>query len=137
MPLFFALRGPYTSVMTIFSGLGQRARGLLSDIKGPWGPPPTGDQEGPSGGDAPSGGPWTEPPKRRRGPALPTGNVTSLDEFLRRSRARFGGGGGFPGRPDRSIITWAIAAIVLVWLLFTTMPRIAPEERGVVTNFGR
>ena len=30
-----------------------------------------------------------------------------------------------------------MAGFVLLWLLFTTMHRIAPEERGVVTRFGR
>ncbi len=49
----------------------------------------------------------------------------------------FGGGGGLPGRPDRSVIAWAIAAIVLVWLVFTSMHSISPGQRGVVTRFGR
>jgi membrane protease subunit HflK len=124
--------------MTTIPGLGDKARGLFSDIKGPWGPKSGGKESG--GGDAgePAGGPWTEPPKRRRGPAIPNRQVTSLDEFLRTSRARFGsGGGGFRGKPDRSLILWALAAVVLLWLLFTTMHRIAPEERGVVTTFGK
>ena len=125
--------------MSIFPGLGTRARGLLSDIKGPWGPK-TGDTGGDGGGEEPNRGPWGEPPKRRRGPGGPPANVTSLDEFLRKSRERFGGGGGgggFPGRPNRKMIMWALIALVLLWLLFTTMHRIAPEERGVVTQFGR
>ncbi|MBA3510714.1 FtsH protease activity modulator HflK [Sphingomonas sp.] len=126
--------------MSIFSGLGARARGLFADNKGPWGP------AGGNGGDEPPsseggrGGPWGEPPKRGRRSAIPPpgGNVASLEDFLRRSRARFGdGGGGFPGRPDRSMIMWGLLAFVLLWLLFTSMHRIAPEERGVVTQFGR
>jgi membrane protease subunit HflK len=32
---------------------------------------------------------------------------------------------------------WALGAFVLLWLLFTTVHRIAPEERGVVTQLGR
>src|SRR4029453_10654954 len=48
-----------------------------------------------------------------------------------------GGGVGFAGRPDRSIFIWALLAVVLLWLLFTTMHRIAPEERGVVPQVGR
>ena len=67
--------------------------------------------------------------------------MSSLDDFLKRSRGRFGGTGGgnfnFGGRPDRSLFGWAAIAVVLLWLLFTTMHRIAPEERGVVTRFGR
>ena len=123
--------------MTIFPGLGARARGLFSDIKGPWGPKAGGGDGGGDGGE-PAGGPWTEPPKRRRGPAIPTRQVTSLDEFLRKSRARFGnGGGGFPGQPNRSIIIWGLIGLVILWLLFSMFHRIAPEERGVVTQFGR
>jgi membrane protease subunit HflK len=122
--------------MTIFPGLGTRAKGLLSDIKGPWGPKGGEDK----GADKPAGGggPWGEGPRRGRGPSLPPRQVTSLDEFLRKSRARFGGGGGgrFAGGPDKSVYMWGLAALVLLWLLFTTMHRIAPEERGVVTTFG-
>ena len=136
MPLFFGPRASYSGGMSIFLGLGARARGLFVDNKGPWGPSGGGGDEPPPS-DGPSG-PWREPPKRRRGASLPpSATVTPLDEFLRKSRARFGGGGGFSGRPDRSIYLWAVLAAVVLWLLFTTMHRIAPEERGVVTRFGR
>ena len=124
--------------MSILSGLGARARGLFADNKGPWGPTGGNGDEPPSS-EGGGGGPWGEPPKRRRRPATPPpGNVASFEDFLRRSRARFGdGGGGFPGRPDRSIFVWGFLGLILLWLLFTTMHRIAPEERGVVTRFGR
>ena len=138
MPLFFVGSASYTRIMSIFSGLGNRRFALFNDTKGPWG------SSGGDGGEPPrseggSGGPWAEPPRRgRRSATSPDGNVTSLDEFLRKSRARFGGsGGGLPGRPTGSILLWALLAVVLVWLLFTTMHRVAPEERGVVTRFGR
>ena len=126
--------------MSMFWGLGARARGLFADNKGPWGPT-GGDGDDPPSSEGGSGGPWGEPPKRgRRSSTPPPGNVASFEDFLKRSRARFGDGGGgvgFPGRPDRSIFIWALLAVVLLWLLFTTMHRIAPEERGVVTQFGR
>ncbi|MEO8547830.1 MAG: FtsH protease activity modulator HflK [Sphingomicrobium sp.] len=123
--------------MSIFAGLGARARGLFSDTKGPWGPSSGGDgNEPPSDGG--SGGPWGEPPKRGRRSPPPSGNVASFEDFIRRSRARFGGdGSGFPGRPDRSIVLWALLALVTLWLLLTTVHSIAPEQRGVVTRFGR
>jgi membrane protease subunit HflK len=64
--------------------------------------------------------------------------VTSLDDFLKKSRGRLGGGGGgFGGRPDRSLFLWAAVGLAALWFLLTTMHRIAPEERGVVTRFGR
>jgi membrane protease subunit HflK len=50
---------------------------------------------------------------------------------------RFRGGGGLPGRPNGSLILWAIVAVVVVWLVITSMHSISPGERGVVTRFGR
>jgi membrane protease subunit HflK len=68
----------------------------------------------------------------------PGASVTSFDEFLRRGRAKFGGGGGgLPGRPDRSLILWAVLGFIAVWLLFTSLHSISPSQRGVVSRFGR
>lgn len=126
--------------MTIFSGWGARGRALFSDNKGPWGSPPgAGGGNEPPQDDESSGGPWGEPPKRGRGnKGAP---VTSLDEFLQRSRTKWGGspggGFGFGGRPSGSLLVWALIAIATLWLLFTTMHSISGQERGVVTRFGR
>jgi modulator of FtsH protease HflK len=126
--------------MSILSGLGARARGLFADNKGPWGPTGGDGDEPPSSEGGGGGGPWGEPPKRgRRSSAPPPGNVASFEDFLRRSKARFGdgGGGGFPGAPSRSIVAWAILGFVLLWLLITSLHSIAPGQNGVVTRFGR
>ena len=126
--------------MSTFLGWGSRIRGLFADTKGPWGPSGGGDDGGdpPSSDDGQGGGPWGEtPPRRRRTGGGGPGNVTSLDEFLRRSRARFGGGGGLPSRPDRSLIFWAFLAFIILWLLITSFHVISPGQRGVVTRFGR
>ena len=137
MPLFFVKAAPYSGCMTIISGLGPRARAFFSDIKGPWGS--SGSDE-PEGGDTPqAGGPWGETPKRKKGgsPAS-TRNVTSLDDFLRSGRERFGGnGGGFQSGQSSKLIKWGVLALVLAWLLFTCFHVVAPGERGVVTQFGR
>jgi membrane protease subunit HflK len=117
--------------MSIIPGLAAKARGLFSDTKGPWGP--SGGDDGNGRNDPPSGGPWSDGPKRR--PVGGTDNVTSLDDLFRRGRARFGG--GLPGKPDRSVVAWAILALVLLWLIFTSFHSIAPGERGVVTRLGR
>jgi membrane protease subunit HflK len=124
--------------MAILSGWGARGRAFFSDNKGPWGSPPGSGGGEPPPGDEPAG-PWGEPAKRR---GDRSGPVTSLDDFLKRSRGRLGGGGsgggfGFGGRPNGSLYLWAVIAIAALWLLLTTMHRIAPEERGVVTRFGR
>lgn len=123
--------------MSILSGWGARGRAFFSDNKGPWGSPPSGGGAQPPSGNEPTG-PWGEPPKRGGGrPA----SVTSLDDFLKRSRGRFGGGGsggfGLGGRPNGSIILWAFIGLAALWLIFTSTHLIAPEERGVVTRFGR
>jgi membrane protease subunit HflK len=126
--------------MKTIPGWGGRVRGLFADNKGPWGPGSSdGDNQPPADGDANKGnGPWGEPPRRIRRPSLGGANVSALDELLRRSRARFGGGGGgLPGRPDRSLIIWAIIGFVLIWLIFTSFHSISPGQRGVVTRFGR
>jgi modulator of FtsH protease HflK len=126
--------------MSTFLGWGGRVRGLFTDTKGPWGQGSgDGGSEPPAGDDKNQGtGPWGEPPRGRRGNRSGGSNVASLDELLRRGRARFGGGGGqLPGRPDRSLIIWAIIGFILVWLVFTSTHSISPGQRGVVTLFGR
>ena len=128
--------------MTILSW-GARVRALFSDTKGPWGSPPGsgGGSEPPAGNDPP--GPWGDPPKRRGSPGGGRSTVTSLDDFLKKSRGRLGGGpggdgfGGFGGRGDRNLFLWAGIGFVILWLLLSTMHRVAAEERGVVTQFGR
>ncbi|MFC7536549.1 FtsH protease activity modulator HflK [Sphingomonas sp. GCM10030256] len=124
--------------MSMIAGWATWTRGLFADSKGPWGPSGSDDGTRPGGSEPPRpGSPWGNGPVRRpSGPNL--GNVHSLDELLKRSRERFGGSGGGSGRaPNRSLIGWAAIAFVLLWLVFTSMHRIAPEERGVVTQLGR
>ncbi len=121
--------------MTIFAGWGARARGFFNDSKGPWGS--VGGNDGGDGGKPSRGGPWSGGPDRQRRPSGIGGNVSSLDEFLRRGRQRFGDGGGLPGGPSRSVYIWAAAAVAILWLLFTIFHRIGSGEQGVVTRFGR
>jgi membrane protease subunit HflK len=130
----------YLGVMSILLGWGGRIRGLFADTKGPWGPAGDEGPVDPPSGEGQGGGPWGDPsePRRRRAGFTPPGNVTSFDEFVRRSRARFGGGGGgLPGRPNKSLIFWGAIAVLTLWLLTTTFHLIAPGERGVVSRFGR
>ena len=137
VPTVFPETRFYICVMTSMAGWVSRARGLFADSKGPWGPTSGGD--GPGGGDGgaptppPESGPWSEAPQRRSSGGN-MGNISSLDELLRRSRARLGPGGK---KPDRSLVMWTVIAFLALWLLFTTVHRIAPEERGVVTTLGR
>jgi modulator of FtsH protease HflK len=115
-------------------GWGRRLGAVFSDNRGgPWGPGGGGEGGG-SGGDGEGGGPrnpWGRPPRRRK--ARTSGEVTSLDEFLRKSRARFGGGLPSDGRP---YWLYGLIGFVLLWLLFTSMHSIGPRERGIVTFLG-
>ena len=117
--------------MSTIAGVAGRVRGLFTDTKGPWGPSGSGDE--PPAEDH-GGGPWGEPPARGTG-GRPS--VAPLDDLLRRGRMRFRGGGGLPGRPDGSLIFWAVVAVVLLWLIFTSTHSISPGQRGVVTQLGR
>jgi membrane protease subunit HflK len=117
--------------MTMISGWGGRVRGLFADTKGPWGPKGSGDEP------EPSRGPW-KPGGKGKPAGGDGGNISSLDEFLRRSRARWSPGGGFPsGRGTISTIGWALFGLLVLWLVFTSFHSIDPAERGVVTRFGR
>jgi membrane protease subunit HflK len=127
--------------MSMNLGWGGRFRGLFADSKGPWGSGGgDGGSEPPSGDDSPGNGPWGEPPRRGRRSLGAGASISALDELVRRSRARFGGGGGGGGltpRADGSLILWAVAGVILLWLVFTSFHSISPGERGVVTRFGR
>jgi membrane protease subunit HflK len=127
--------------MTNPSGPGARVPGLFIDGKGPWGSsdnspgsteerPPEGD--GGSSGDGP--GPWGDATRRRRSPIAGGAGNASLEDLLRRSRARFGG--NLPGS-DRSWLLWAVLGMACLWLVLTSIHSIGPGERGVVTRFGR
>ena len=122
--------------MTIHSGLRARVRGLFNDSKGPWGTSDSSsgpDEPAPSGDDKP--GPWGGQPRKRRSPIRGASGGMAFDDFLRRSRARFGG--GLPGGNEGSIVLWAAVAVVCLWLVLTSMHSIAPGQRGVVSRFGR
>jgi membrane protease subunit HflK len=129
--------------MSNILGWGSRVRGLFADSKGPWGSSGDGGGEPPATDDGnQSNGPWGEPPRRARRSLGAGSSISAIDELVRRSRARFsrgggGGGGGVPGRADGSLILWAVAALILLWLVFTSFHSISPGQRGVVTRFGR
>ena len=120
--------------MRRFFGWVRRPGAMMSDNRGgPWGPSGGGDDDGSGGsGDGPRN-PWGQPRGGRRKSGR-TGEVTSLDEFLKRSRDRFGG--RFPTGDGRPYWLYGLIAFVLLWILFTSVHRISPQERGVVTTLG-
>ena len=131
---------------------------------GPWGERPKGDGDksggDKSGNDKPGGGkpegprsPWGEGPARR--PSGPrSGGNNDFDDIIRRGQEKLraslpggggggggpfgggGGGGGLEALGGKGAL-WAGMAIVIAWLAFSSFYRVNPQERGVVTRFGR
>jgi modulator of FtsH protease HflK len=135
LALFFRRGGSYNGPMIKFFGWGGRGGAVMNENRGPWGGSGDGSGGGGSGGPR---NPWGQPPRKRPGTTGP--NVTSLDEFLKKSRARLGGGGGggtgFNLQDGRPYWLYGLIAFVVLWLVFTSFHRIGPQERGVVTVFG-
>jgi len=137
LALFFRLSRSYKDWMRGIFSWGWRRGASMSDNRGgPWGS--GGGDNGGSGGEG--GGPRNPWGPGRRKPSGGGGDVGSLDDFLKRSRARFGGGGGFGGRfsgGGRPYWLYGLIAFLALWILFTSVHRIGPQEKGVVTIFGR
>ncbi len=123
--------------MTTLPGDPARPSILAAEpTKGPWGNDP---DQGAGGGAGPRN-PWAQPPGGRRGAAKPS----ALDEFLKRTRGPGGGGGaggGFGGFPTpanpRALWAIGIGLLIAAWLVLTSFHQIGPQERGVITYFGR
>ena len=109
---------------------------------GPWG-------SGGGGGDKPRN-PWGQKPSggSRGGGGKPSGGGgADFDDFIRRSqerlRAGMGGGGNRGGGGGGTLTgrsmpwTWIILAVLLVWVLATSIYRVEPDERGVELMFGK
>ena len=121
---------------------------MASESKGPWDAPSSneGSRSGKpksSGGDADSEtrpepvNPWDPAPSgaaqsgRQRGP--------SLEDLLRRTGGGKGGGfGGLPSRGDgKSWWPIIVAGVIGLWLVWTSVHRIGPEQEGVITQLGK
>jgi membrane protease subunit HflK len=97
---------------------------------GPWG---GGDGEGGRGKDGPRN-PWTPPESGNPGGPGSRG-PSAIDELIRRARNSFGGSG--PDGPSlRKLWPYAVLGIVAIWILTTSIQRIGPQQRGLVTLFG-
>lgn len=118
--------------------------------------------DAPGGGRGSGGGgqdgprnPWTPPggggrPDAGRGPG---GRPSLIDDLLRRGREGLGGGNGGPGGPGRngggfggglpggadvrSLWPIGLAILLVLWVAFTSVHRIGPQERGVVLMLGK
>ena len=105
-------------------GWGARLGAVFNENNsGPWGPGGGGGGEGPRN-------PWGQPSGRPR-----AGGTNPLDELLRRGRDRFGG--GFPSGDGKRWWLYIAGGLLALWLFFTSFWLIAPQERGVITRFGK
>lgn len=104
------------------------AAGATLNEGSPWG--------GEGGSDEEKGNPWSQGP-RKRGRRVRAPGQPSIEELIRRSRERLGGGmngGGIGGRP---LWGYALIGFAILWLVTTSFHQIDPQERGIVTRFGR
>ncbi len=130
MALFFRKTGSYKRAMRRIFGWGRRLGAVLSDNRGgPWGP--GGGDDGPGGEGGGPRNPWG-PRRRKPGPAGGNG-PNPFDDFLKKSRERLGGRLPRDGRP---YWLYGLIAFLALWILFTSIHRIGPQQRGVVTTFG-
>ena len=115
-------------------------RGIIAALNenGPWGTGGSnggGRGKGGGGDDGGKGGgprnPWSFPPsgggKGGRGPS-------ALDQLFGQAKGKFGG-----DLPTGTPKIWGYAALgfLIVWIAFTTIHFIDPQERGVVTRLGK
>jgi len=108
--------------------------GAIINMAGPWG---NNGDSGNDGGNGNGGGPrnpWGNPPGGSPGGGR--SGASSLEELFKRGT---GGGfrGGIPKRPGgRSWWPLLLIGFVILWVLLTSIHRISPQERGVVTFLG-
>ena len=108
--------------------------GAIMNMAGPWG---NNGNHGDDGGDGNGGGPrnpWGNPAGGSPGGGRK--GASSLEELFKRGT---GGGfrGGIPKRPGgRSWWPLMAIAFVILWVLLTSIHRVSPQERGVVTFLG-
>ncbi len=133
--------------MTRATSWWSRATVWFNNAGSPWGGSGDGSGGGSGdggGGDSGGGGPrnpWSQPPgggKRPRG-----GRGGGIEDIQQRMRDRFGGGGAGgggggtgPSMPSWPVIRLGLLFFVALWVLFTCVWRIGPNERGVVTRLG-
>lgn len=119
----------------------RRGSRTLNNEGSPWGNPGGSDDEsGKGSGGGRNGGPrnpWARPPGGGNGGGY-TGSrgPSAIDEMLRRARSSWGGGGAPGGVPSRSLWVYGAIAILAIWLATTSIHRIGPQERGIVTFLG-
>lgn len=105
--------------------------------KGPW---DNNSSDTGSGADTPKGArnPWDPVPIAEGKSRGDKGRGPSLEDLLRRAGGGGGGWGGMPKRSDgRSLFPVIAGVLILLWLAWTSIHRLGPEQQGVITLFGK
>jgi len=143
--------------MERLGGLYDRIVLAMAGKRSPWGKPPGGKDSSGDGEEPGEGDPEAEPPtgednpRGPRNPWLPGGHSDDRGrrsaniEDLFKSRGPEGpkrrlGGPNFrlpTGPGGRSLLPFGFAAVVLLWIFFTSTHFIQPREQGIVTTFGK
>jgi membrane protease subunit HflK len=113
----------------------------VSKMSSPWGSgDDSGGKKGGNGGNTGGSGPhnpWGNPadgtPPPRKGPS-------TIEELFKKGSGGGRGGGFNPRMPRRADgKSWwplVLIGLVVLWAVFTSVHRVSPKERGVVTFFG-
>lgn len=116
-----------------FDGQGSKhtTLGSIFNMASPWG---NGSGDGGKGGGPRN--PWGSPSDGPSGGRGKSG-ASSLEELFKKGNGGGGFRGGIPKRPGGRP-WWPILLIgfVILWVLLSSIHRISPQERGVVTFFG-
>ena len=136
--------------MERWDGMTSRIWLAMAGKRSPWGKP-TGPQDEPPTTPPPSG---EDAPRGPRNPWLPGGGSSdrprrsaSIEDIFKNRgpegpRRRMGGPGGpnfrLPERPGGgSWLPVALAAIVAIWLMVSSIHQVGPKEQGIVTTVGK
>jgi membrane protease subunit HflK len=134
-PLFFRKDHPYRVPMS--DNFGQRDEAALAMSEGgPWGSRDEGGKPSGSGGnsDGPRN-PWSKPSGSGDDGQGSGRGPSAIDELMRKARDSFGG--GLPQAPNgRALWPYLLLGVVGIWLATTSIYRIGPQERGIVTFLG-
>ena len=121
---------------------GWRGVIALLNENGPWGGRGgSNDDGGKGGGGGGFGGkggggprnPWSFPPSGG-GKGGGGRGASALDQLLGQAKGRFGG--DLPSGTPK-LWSYAILGLIIAWIGFTSIHRIDPQERGVVTRLGK
>ena len=112
----------------------------------PWGPQGGGSDDGKNEGGDKAGSegpknPWAPRPDTPRPPRGDGGRGSNIEDLFKRRGGGGGGGGGLPRFPmdaaqGKKFWLYVLVAVIVLWIVSTSIWRLGTEQEGVVTRFG-